>query len=201
MNCINEVDRLNEAELLGKISNRLSEKRLKHTLAVKEEALKLAECYGYSNEKNIVWAALLHDIGRGYDQNTMNQYVKKYNLDNIYLNNTSLAHSKVGAELIKDEFQVNNIDIIKAVSFHTTGKENMSILEKIIFLADIIEPNRTFNEVDVLRKLSYQDMDEACLMALDLSIKYVIERKEYLHIDTLLARNDFLLNKGGKNGQ
>ncbi|MCG8483897.1 MAG: bis(5'-nucleosyl)-tetraphosphatase (symmetrical) YqeK [Clostridia bacterium] len=192
---------MNEAALLDKISNRLSKKRLIHTLAVKEEAIKLAECYGYDNEEHVVLAALLHDIGREYDQNTMNTYVKKYKLDNIYLNNISLAHSKVGAELIKDEFQVNNKDIINAVSFHTTGKENMSLLEKIIFLADIIEPNRMFNDIEALRVLSYENIDEACLLALDLSIKYVIERKEYLHIDTLLARNYLLINKGGKNGQ
>ncbi len=192
---------MNEAALLDKISNRLSKKRLKHTLAVKEEAIKLAECYGYDNKEHVILAALLHDIGREYDQNTMNTYVKKYKLDNIYLNNISLAHSKVGAELIKDEFQVNNKDIINAVSFHTTGKENMSLLEKIIFLADIIEPDRMFNDIEALRVLSYENIDEACLLALDLSIKYVIERKEYLHIDTLLARNYLLINKGGKNGQ
>lgn len=195
------MDKLNEAALLDKISNRLSKKRLKHTLAVKEEAIKLAECYGYDNKEHVILAALLHDIGREYDQNTMNTYVKKYKLDNIYLNNISLAHSKVGAELIKDEFQVNNKDIINAVSFHTTGKENMSLLEKIIFLADIIEPDRMFNDIEALRVLSYENIDEACLLALDLSIKYVIERKEYLHIDTLLARNYLLINKGGKNGQ
>lgn len=192
---------MNEVALLDKIRTRLSNKRFKHTLAVKEEAIKLAKCYGYDNKQNVIVAALLHDIGRGYDQKTMNEYVKKYNLDNIYLNNISLAHSKVGAELIKDEFHVNNKDIINAISFHTTGKEKMSLLEKIIYLADIIEPSRQFNGIETLRELSYRNIDEACLFALDLSIKHVVENKEYLHIDTLNARNYLLLNKGGKDGQ
>lgn len=186
---------MNESALLDKISTRLSPKRLKHTIAVKDEAVKLAKNYGYENIENVITAALLHDIGRAYDKETMNALVEKYHLNYIYLNNISLAHSKVGAELIKDEFYVNNKDIIQAVSYHTTGKANMTLLEKIIYIADIIEPNKYFDEMDELRALSYKNIDEACLLALNLSIKHVIEKKEYLHEDTVRARNYLLREK------
>lgn len=189
---------MNEAVLIDKISRRLSRKRLNHTLSVKEEAKKLADYYGCNVDDAIV-AALLHDMCRDYSEDDMNIYVKKYNLDNIYLNNKSLAHAKVAAVIAKEELNIKNLDIINAVAFHTTGREMMSLLEKIIYIADVIEPNRKFDGVEDLRMLVYKDINNACLKALGLSINYVIDKNEYLHIDTLLARNYLLKNRGGKD--
>lgn len=200
MNCIKEAIDLNEESILNKVRKRLSPKRLSHTLQVQKEAVKMAERYK-CNIKQASVAAILHDMCRDYSLYELNQYVKKYNLDNIYLNNKSLAHAKVAAKLMGDEYNILDQEIINAVSYHTTGKENMTLLEKIIYLADVIEPNRHFDGVDEIRVLAYRNINQACLASLDLSIRFIIEKKEYLHIDTLKARNYLLINKkGGKDG-
>lgn len=189
---------LNEVVLIDKIRARLKDKRFKHTLSVQQEALKLSRQY-HCNSENASLAAILHDMCRDDHIETLNTYVKKYNLDNIYLNNKPLSHSKVASLIAKEELNISHEEVINAVSFHTTGRANMSLLEKIIFLSDMIEKDRSYKGIDELRELAYKDLDSACLMALDQTIKYVIEKKEYLHIDTLLARNYLIKNKGGKD--
>ncbi len=190
---------MNEASLIDKIGRILKDERFKHTLSVYKEALRLAKHYHCDTKKASI-AAILHDICRDYSVEELNSYVKMYNLDNIYINNKALSHAKVASLIVQEEFNITDTEIINAISFHTTGKENMSLLEKIIYLSDIIEERRTFEGIEALRKLAYKDLDSACLLALDNAIKYVIEKKEYLHIDTLLARNYLLINKkGGKD--
>jgi len=182
-----------KTELIEEVSSKINKKRLLHTLSVEKEALKLAGYYGCSMEDASA-AAILHDICRDFNIEEMNEYVKKYNLDNIYLNNIALAHAKVASNYVKEKLKITNQDVIDAINFHTTGRENMSMLEKIIYIADIIEENRDFEGVETLRELAYLHLDKAVLYALDLSIKYVVDKKEYLHMDTVLAR-DFLLNE------
>lgn len=180
-----------KTELIEEVSSKINKKRLLHTLSVEKEALKLAGHYGCSLEEASA-AAILHDICRDFSIEEMNEYVKKYNLDNIYLNNIALSHAKVAANYVKEKLKIENQDVIDAINFHTTGRENMSMLGKIIYIADIIEENRDFEGVETLRELAYLHLDKAVLYALDLSIKYVIDKNEYLHMDTVLARNSLL---------
>lgn len=185
---------MNQAALIDKISERLSKKRLEHTLMVKKEALKLAERY-HCNKEDAALAAILHDMCRDYSLEELNTYVKAYKLEDFYLNNKALAHAKVAAKCIPKVYGINDRNIIDAVAFHTTARADMTLLEKIIYLADCIEPNRQYKGIQELRELAYKDIDEACLVALDASIIFVINKKGYLHIDTLLARNYLLTNK------
>ncbi len=189
---------MNEAALIEQVRKRLKDKRFKHTISVQQEALRLSRLY-HCNIENASTAAILHDLCRDDSIETLNSYVKKFNLDNIYLNNKSLSHAKVAALIIQAELNISHTEVINAIAFHTTGRANMSLLEKIIFLSDMIEENRKFDGINELRELAYKDIDSACLMALDHTIKYVIEKKEYLHIDTLLARNNLIINKGGND--
>ncbi|MFR4798348.1 MAG: HD domain-containing protein, partial [Lentihominibacter sp.] len=81
-------------------------------------------------------------------------------------------------------------DMIIAVAFHTTGRKGMSVLEKIIFLADAIEPGRNYPGVEEMRKTAYTDLDKACIMSLERTVQYVRDRGEYLDPDTEDALND-----------
>ena len=115
-------------------------------------------------------------------------------IDEIYTNNPSILHGLVGSIIAREVMEIKDEDILSAIRYHTTGRKNMSILEKIIYISDYIEPLRKFNGVEELRTLSVTDLDTAVIQSLENTIKYVISQKELLHIDTIDARN-YLLNK------
>ncbi|MDX9887828.1 MAG: nicotinate-nucleotide adenylyltransferase [Anaerovoracaceae bacterium] len=173
------------------IHQNYSEKRRLHTMGVEETALKLGEIYGGDKQK-IRTAALFHDICRGMEKEQLNQYVKDLGLDGKYLDNPNLAHGKVGAELMIKDFDIKDNDVLNAVRYHTTGRKGMSLLEKIIYLADAIEPNRNYPGVEDLRKIAFLDLDKALLASLDQSISFIEEKGYYLDNDTVEAKNDIM---------
>jgi hypothetical protein len=103
-----------------------------------------------------------------------------------------LMHGPAAVHICKRDFGIQDTDILNAVRYHTTGKENMSILEKVIYLSDFIEPTRDFAGVDTLRELAGQNLDRALLKAFDLSIEYIISKNGLIHTDTVLSRNYIL---------
>lgn len=174
------------------INENLKEKRLKHTYSVAKEAVKLSQRYGEDEEKAYL-AALFHDMFRSAPVNALNMYIKHLDLPKKLIDNPNLAHGKIAAEIMRRDYGVADEDIINAVSYHTTGRANMSRLEKIIFLADAIEPGRNYPSVEKTRKLAYEDLDEACINSLKRTVEYVNSKGEYLDQDTVDAL-DFLLN-------
>ncbi len=178
--------------LIEYIENQMTEKRRNHTYAVAEEAKKLARRYGEDLERAEL-AALFHDLFRGVTEKALNGYVRQLGLPSSYLNNANLAHSKIAAYLMERDYKIEDRDMINAVSFHTTGRANMSRLEKIIYLADAIEPGRAYPGIEELRELAYEDLDRACLKSLEHSIDYVTCRGLYLDQDTVKAR-DYLID-------
>jgi len=177
------------------LKNRLNEKRYLHSLGVMKTAEELAKIYDAPVEKAII-AGLVHDCAKNLNSNQMLKYAFKFDilLDGVTNHQIQLLHGHIGAELAKNEFGINDIDILNAIRFHTTGRENMSTLEKIIFLADFIEPNRAFPGVDKLRNMALFNLDKATFMALNHTIKHVITKGELLHVSTVHARN-FLLEQ------
>lgn len=171
------------------IENNLSEKRLKHTYSVVTEAVKLAVEYG-EDRKKAELAALFHDMFRGASKEASNMYVRHLGLDKKYVDNTNLAHGKIAAEIMKKDYGIKDKDILNAVSYHTTGRAGMSRLEKIIFLADAIEPGRNYPSVEEIREIAYRDLDKACVMSLKRNIEYIHEKGGFLDTDTIHARND-----------
>ena len=91
---------------------------------------------------------------------------------------------------MENEYHIEDEDILNAVKFHTTGRAGMSLLEKIIYIADAIEPNRNYPGVEQLRKVAETDLDEACLLSLTNTIHFVNSEKKYLDEDTVLAQKD-----------
>ena len=182
------------------IERNLTEKRRIHTYAVAEEAKKLAQRYGEDVERAEI-AALFHDFFRGVPEQALNGYVRQLGLSASYLNNANLAHSKIAAYIMEQDYHIKDREIINAVSYHTTGRAEMSKLEKIIYLADAIEPNRSYPGVDEIREAAYRDLDEACLLSLQRSVDFVRSRGLYLDQDTIMARNSLLDISTKKKGE
>lgn len=179
------------------IERNMTEKRRNHTYAVVEEAKALSQRYGEDMEKAEL-AALFHDFFRGVSEAALNGYVRQLGLGQAYLDNANLAHSKIAAFIMERDFHVQDQDIINAVKYHTTGRAGMTRLEKIIYLADAIEPNRLYPGIEEIRELAFRDLDEACLASLRHSIDYVKSKGLYLDQDTVMARDSLLYILGRK---
>ncbi len=174
-------------EIKEYIERNFSEKRKVHTEGVRTSAISLARRYG-ADEKKAEIAALFHDMYRGVPEKTMNYYVKNLGLDDKYIDNCNLAHGKVAAIIMQRDFEIEDPDIINAVSYHTTGRAGMSLLEEVIYLADAIEPNRAYPGVDELRKIAQTDLERACLRSLTNTIDFVTSSGNYLDEETILAK-------------
>ncbi len=176
------------------IEKNLSEKRRAHVYGVVETAKILAEKYGCDAEK-AEKAALFHDMFRSTSVDVLNMYVRQLELDPIYLDNANLAHGPIAAVIMKRDYGITDEDLLNAVKYHTTGRAGMSTLEKVIYLADAIEPGRNYPDVDKARKLAETSLEDACLFSMEHSINYIRERGLFLHEDTIKAR-EYLLKKG-----
>ena len=163
---------MNKDRIIEQAKTMLTEKRLKHTIGVNETAVKLAKLYGEDIDK-VEIASYCHDIFRGKSKEEINELVERYRLPDKYLNNPNLAHGKIACSYMQNEMGICDPDILNAVSFHTTGRRNMTLLEKIVFIADAIEPGRNYPGVSELRNLVLSDLNEACLMSLKNTVKHL----------------------------
>ncbi len=169
----------------------LSEKRKRHTYAVALEAVNLAKRYGADQEKAEL-SALFHDMYRGKPIELLDDMVREFDLDPCYIGNSNLAHGKIAAIIMERDYGITDRDILNAVSYHTTGRAGMSLLEKVVYLADAIEPGRRYPGVDELRKLAYDNLNKACIKAMCRSISYIQSRGMELDRDTLRAKKQLM---------
>ncbi len=165
---------------------RLTEKRYRHTEGVIFTAVKLAERYGADPDKAEM-AALFHDACKNLDIDEMNTLVEEYGIGDYYIDKPQLAHSKLAAAILHREFGVEDQEILDAISYHTTGRAEMSLLEKIIFAADATEPNRTYDDAERLNALAFSDLDEACCEILEYTYKKVEMAGSFMDQDTVRA--------------
>ena len=180
------------------LKENLTEKRYNHTMGVLEVAKHLANLYGEDVDKAEL-AALYHDMCRNLEREKANDYIRELGLDKELIDNPNLAHGKLAAEMIQIIFNESDNDIINAVRFHTTGRANMSKLEKIIYVADSIEVGRDYLGVEELRTLANRDLNKSCYISIINSINFIKEKNESLHKDTLYAKA--FLEKEMKNGK
>lgn len=173
----------------------LKPKRMPHVLGTEQEAVRLVRRYG-GDETQARIAALLHDCTKKLDMAQQLALCQKYGimLDELEQRALKLLHSKTGAAMARDVFGVEDA-VYDAILYHTTGKPDMTRLEKIIYLADYIEPTRDFPGVDELRKTVYEDMDKGLLMGLTMTIQEMEEMGNPVHHLTRDAR-DYLLKRG-----
>lgn len=182
------------------VKNNLSKNRLYHTYGVCDTALKLSSLYGCDQRKAEI-AALSHDIFRGKSMEEINKYVIELGLDkNRYINNPNLAHGKIAKEIVEKKFGIKDKDILNAISYHTTGRKNMSLLEKIIFISDAIEPGRNYPGVELIRKEAYINLDKSCYLSLIGTYNNLIKQNIKVDKDTLEAINFFKETMESING-
>lgn len=165
----------------------LKPKRVPHVLGCEQEAVRLAERWG-EDAGDAAEAGILHDITKKFVLNEQLILCEKYGIitDSLERRSEKLLHSKTGAAVARDKFGVSD-RIYEAIRWHTTGKADMSLLEKILYMADYIEPTRSFEGVDKLRKLAYQDLDEAMILGLEMSLDDIVSRGEPPHENTISA--------------
>ncbi|ADL52443.1 bis(5'-nucleosyl)-tetraphosphatase (symmetrical) YqeK [Clostridium cellulovorans] len=184
-----------ENEIIAFLKNHVKESRYIHTMGVVETAEKLAKIYNVDIRKTRI-AALIHDCAKNLSVETMFQILEENNcvIDEVMKINTGLLHSEVSAIIAENTFKIEDREILDAAKYHTIGRENMSVLDKIIYLADYIEPGRSFKGVEELRKIAfYEDLDKALIAAIDNTIKFVVDRKQLLHPNSILMRNRLLI--------
>ncbi len=172
----------------------LSEKRFVHTVNVAEEAKRLAAVWGEDTDRAYL-AGIIHDIAKEVPKSQALKALLEYgyNPDETERQNPELLHGKLAAYMAKDKFGIDDAEVLSAVTYHTTGRPQMSSLEKIIYVADFTEPGRIYPEADKIRSLADRNLDKAVLYQSDMVIKFIIDKGRPLHIDTVNTRNYFLL--------
>lgn len=159
--------------LRAKVMPYLTEKRVAHVLGCENEAVSLANRWGEDPERAAV-AGILHDITKKLSAEEQLKLCEKYGIinDAAEVANPKLLHAKTGAAFARELFGIED-DIYGAIRWHTTGKPDMTLLEKIIYLADFVEPTRNFPGVEELRELCFEDIDAAMAKGLEMSLEFI----------------------------
>lgn len=187
---------MNKTEIECDLKKNLSPKRFQHTMNVIEMAEKLSAAYGVSHEKASL-AALLHDCAKFFSNHQLIAYAQQHHIkiDRVSQYDPQLLHGPVGAVLANEIYGITDKDIKNAISCHTTGRKNMTKLDKIIFLADFIEKDRSFPGVEEIRRMAFIDLDKAIVLALTNTICHVAQSGTLIHKRTIEARNDLMINE------
>ena len=168
------MKKVSRVELIKTLEQELSYKRFIHTLSVAGTASSLAMCYGADLEKAET-AGLLHDCAKCMDVRKMQKVCEKAGLtvSSFEADSGSLLHSKAGSVLAAEKYGITDPDM-SMIRYHTTGRPGMSLLEKIIFVADYIEPGRfTAKNLPLIRRLAFSDIDEALMKILYDTLVYL----------------------------
>ena len=176
------------------LNENLKDTRYIHTLGVVSVAKKLANLNGISEEKAEL-AALCHDIAKNINKDEM---MKIFEENNILLTDDEMAtpqlwHSILAPVIATKKLGIEDEEVLSAMRWHTTGKENMSELEKIIYIADMIEPSRTFEGVEEIRKLTLENLDKGVLFGINHTVEYLLKSGSLIDINTVKARNSLIL--------
>lgn len=184
---------INYEELYLIAKEKLSDERFKHSEAVVKRAIEYAKIYGV-DEKTAKITAIAHDIAKELTAEEEAFYIKKYNikLDEIEKQNHSLVHAKIGAVICQKEYGFS-LDMANSVKYHTTGKENMTILEKIIYLADATDETREY-DYEPYVKIIKNDIDKGIVEITKKTIKHLLETGKMIHLDSIKCYNYYLKN-------
>ena len=189
MNCTPES---NEIEV--KLKSYVKKKRYEHSIGVRNIAVELARQYGCSVYKAEV-AALLHDVARDLPGSELRCILEKG--DSIdkprkaSCTQEILLHAPAGRIIAREDFGVEDEEILRSIELHTTAGPSMSLLDKIIYIADFIEPGRNFRGVKTARRLAKRDLDTCMEYILSFMLRYLLRMRKCICEDTLLAYNEY----------
>ena len=180
------------------LKSRLSEYRFIHSLAVADEAKRLAERYGEDVDRAYL-AGLLHDIMKDAPKSEQLRAIEKsgYRMNEIELAEPKLWHAIAGACYIENEGLCTDSEIISAVRYHTTGKPSMTLLEKILYVADFTSAERDYDGIEVMRAAADESLEIAMLEGTRFSINSVLQKCGFVHIDSILMYNELSLKLVG----
>jgi predicted HD superfamily hydrolase involved in NAD metabolism len=177
------------------LKENLAEKRYIHVKGVVETAKKLAELNNVPEKKAEI-AALAHDVAKNISKDEMKKIImeNRIAISTLEENNSNLWHSIIAPIVAKDKLGIEDEEILDSIRWHTTGKENMSVLAKIIYIADMIEPNRNFDGVEDIRRITFDNLDAGVYEGLTHSIQFLLTKNLVIDENTIKARNYFLLD-------
>lgn len=178
------------------LKKRLNEKRYYHSLCVADEAERLALKYGADSKKAYL-AGLLHDITKNTTEEEQLQMFKEFGIipDSITRQSFKLWHAVSGAAYIENILKITDEEIISAVRYHTTARENMTLLEKILYLADFSSADRCYDDVEIMRIKVDESISAAMEYALSYTISELVEKHALIHPDTMYAYNQVMEEK------
>ena len=181
------------------IKSRMSDYRYTHSVNVSKEAVRLAKKYGADTEKAAL-AGILHDITKETPKEEQLQIMTDGGiiLDNVQEKSSKLWHGISGSVYIRDVLKITDEDILNAVRYHTTGRANMSVLEKIIFIADFTSVERDYSGVKSMRKKAGTSLENAMLYGLQFTLKDLSKRAMIIHPDALACYNEIVMNNTAK---
>lgn len=177
-------------ELRDRVRKRMREKRYIHTLGVEGKAVELAEKYGADIEKCRI-AAILHDVAKEMQIDKMKDICQKNfseELSKEDMEINEILHGFAGCIIARDEFGITDEDILNGIKYHTVGKRGLSLLGRIIYIADGIEKNRDYPAVDEIRREVEKDLDKGIILEIDRKVEYLTERKGKIHKNTVEMR-------------
>ena len=180
-------------ELMQRVQMQMSEQRFVHVLGVEEMAIALAAKYGVSEEKASV-AALTHDYAKERPDDEFRLIIERDGFDQNLLNyGNAIWHGIVGANIVQRELGINDVEILEAIRLHTTGAAKMSLLDKIIYVADYIEPGREFPEVHEARALAMKNLDQAVAYETQQTLSYLVSQKKQIYPKTIETYNRWVV--------
>jgi len=181
------LSNLDENYIIKTLKKRLNKKRLDHSINVMKMAVILAEKNNVDLE-NAKFAGLLHDCAKNMSNEDLIKYCDSHNIeiDELKRNSPGTLHAEVGADIAEKEFGANE-EIVRAIKYHTLAYKEMKPLDKILYVADLIELGRDLDGVDEIRKIALENLDEGYYISLDYCIKNVMERGKEVHPQSILA--------------
>lgn len=182
------------------MQDKLTSFRYEHVKGVADISEELAKRRGLNPEAAYL-AGIYHDALREESKKSLLALAARYqmNVEDMEREYPVLLHGPVAARALEEEFGVKDESVLEAIACHTTGKAGMDDLSKIVYLADMIEPTREYPGVERLRKLAYNDLEQAFYASVKHNILHVIDRKKKLHRHTVACWNDFV-DLGGPIG-
>lgn len=183
-------------DIKSKLKDSLPEKRYIHSLGVADEAKRLAARFG-ENEDKAYLAGLLHDCAKGILTSKQVEECDRLGieLDEWTRQCPQVVHGFLGVEIAKTEYGISDSEILNAIKYHTVGNNHMTMLDKIIYIADMTEVNRDFNGVDELREAVNRSVDEAVMISIKQQLELNIGRHTIIHPNIICLWNDLILSR------
>ncbi|TDL82226.1 bis(5'-nucleosyl)-tetraphosphatase (symmetrical) YqeK [Peribacillus frigoritolerans] len=182
---------------LALVKEHLTDHRYEHTIGVMETAIALAKQYG-ADVKKAETAAIFHDYAKFRSKDEMKQIIIEQNMTKeLLIHSPELWHAPVGAYLVEKEAGIYDAEVLDAIRYHTSGRENMTLLDKVIYVADYIEPGRIFPGADEVRELAKNDLNKALIVSMKNTILFLLKKNQAIYPETLQSYNFLVFEEKG----